>query len=173
MKKWIGLAVVLFFAGRVMAFDLNVNDAVKKVNTDDAMKKAGDAATDSAMAEITKKLKNVQNEHGPIIFKNGKATLEVKKCEETLKAIHRIVHDYPGFLVQVEGHTDNKGKAAKNMELSQKRAEAVVAYLVNTMKTDASRLKAKGFGDTVPIADNKTAKGREKNRRVDFSVTKL
>jgi outer membrane protein OmpA-like peptidoglycan-associated protein len=80
------------------------------------------------------------------------------------------MNDNPSYLLGIEGHTDNTGDKTKNLTLSQKRADAVKNYLVKK-GIDASRLTAKGFGDTVPVADNKTADGRAKNRRVEFKVT--
>jgi outer membrane protein OmpA-like peptidoglycan-associated protein len=174
MKKILAAAVLAAaFAAPAFALDLgnavdSVNSAVKDPNA--AAKAAGSAASDRAMQELTQKLKNVQNEHGPIVFKTGKATLDAAKCENTLKAIDGIIKQYPGFRVQIEGHTDNTGSKAKNMKLSQARAEAVVAWLTQHLQTPADRMTPKGFGDTVPVADNHTAEGRAKNRRVDFSV---
>lgn len=132
-----------------------------------------DAKADVGMEELTKRLKNVQNEKGPIVFKTGKAVLDTAKCETTLKAVHDIITLFPGYLVQIEGHTDNTGKASANLTLSQKRAAAVKAYLTSKYKTPAKRLTSKGFGDTLPIADNSTEDGRGKNRRVDFSVFRM
>lgn len=179
MKIFVLVVALLALAGSAMAIDLNgtldkVNNAVANPTAaiNQAKDSAANAATDTALAELTKKLKSAQNEYGPIVFKTGKAVLDAKKCQKTLQYCADTVKKYPGFLVQVEGHTDNKGKPAKNMDLSQKRAEAVVKYLVDKLQTPADRLTAKGFGDTVPIADNKTAAGRDKNRRVDFSVIK-
>ena len=71
--------------------------------------------------------------------------------------------------VVVEGHTDNTGAAGFNTKLSQGRADAVKAYLVKK-GVAADRLESKGFGPSQPIADNKTAKGREANRRVEFTI---
>jgi outer membrane protein OmpA-like peptidoglycan-associated protein len=71
--------------------------------------------------------------------------------------------------VSIEGHTDNTGKADKNLALSQKRVDAVKAYLVKK-GVDASRLTAVAYGDTKPVGDNKTAAGRAENRRVEFKV---
>lgn len=90
-----------------------------------------------------------------------------------MKQIAKVVTEAPGFHVQVDGHTDNVGNAEANKKLSQARAEAVVKYLVEKKGVDAKRLSAKGWGDTQPIADNKTAKGRGQNRRVDFTVTRM
>jgi OOP family OmpA-OmpF porin len=78
--------------------------------------------------------------------------------------------------VTIEGHTDNVGGAKYNEKLSQKRAESVKKYLVDRFGIAVSRLTAKGYGLTKPIADNKTAAGRQKNRRVeavaDYEFTK-
>ncbi len=154
-----------------LAFALNLPGSVKDAGKQ-ATTAAKDKANESALDAITNKLKNVQNEYGPILFKAGKAAVN-PKCDKTMKRIAEIMSEYPGFHVQVDGHTDNKGKKEKNLQLSQQRADAVVKYLVDKKGVDAKRLSSKGFGDSQPIADNKTAKGREKNRRVDFTVTKL
>lgn len=74
----------------------------------------------------------------------------------------------PGLVLTVEGHTDAQGDADSNQVLSEERADAVVAYLVNTHGIDPSRLHAIGYGETRPIDDNATGEGRTRNRRVDF-----
>ena len=71
--------------------------------------------------------------------------------------------------VRVEGHTDSRGKRAANMLLSQGRANAVKAYLVGH-GIDGSRMVSIGFGPDQPIETNRTAAGREKNRRVEFVI---
>ncbi|WP_437774732.1 OmpA family protein [Sorangium sp. So ce1097] len=73
------------------------------------------------------------------------------------------------FKVEVAGHTDDAGPADMNRTLSQKRAEAVVAYLTRK-GIDASQLVARGYGPDRPIEDNKSALGRQKNRRVEFVI---
>ncbi|WP_437573704.1 OmpA family protein [Sorangium sp. So ce887] len=73
------------------------------------------------------------------------------------------------FKVEVAGHTDNAGPADLNRALSQRRAEAVVAYLTSK-GIDPKQLVARGYGPDKPIDDNKTAKGRQKNRRVEFTI---
>lgn len=86
---------------------------------------------------------------------------------------------YPTTTAVIEGHTDNVGSAEHNMGLSQRRAEAVVNYLVDVYGIDRSRLSAQGYGLTRPVADNSTDDGRQKNRRVEaiidcaFDVTKV
>ncbi len=72
--------------------------------------------------------------------------------------------------LEIQGHTDAHGDDAFNMDLSQRRANAVRAYLVDKHGIDASRLEAKGYGETKPIASNRSPAGRAKNRRVQFVV---
>jgi outer membrane protein OmpA-like peptidoglycan-associated protein len=74
----------------------------------------------------------------------------------------------PDLKLRVEGHTDNQGGAAANQALSEKRAQAVVSWLTSHGVT-AIRLKAQGFGQTKPVADNGTEEGRAKNRRVELA----
>jgi len=76
---------------------------------------------------------------------------------------------YPQMEVEVHGHTDSRGTAKHNQVLSQKRAEAVEAYLKDHGVTN--KLSAKGFGEDKPIADNKTEEGRALNRRVSLKVS--
>ncbi len=71
--------------------------------------------------------------------------------------------------LKVDGHTDNAGKPDKNLKLSQDRAESVVKYLVKK-GIAPERLEATGYGDTKPLEDNKTAKGKAANRRVEFNI---
>ena len=126
----------------------------------------------TALAAVAKKLKKVQNEEGPIRFKTAKSEID-PACDKTMTAIAVIMSDYPGFHVQVDGRTDNIGNPDANRKLSQDRADAVVKYLVEKKGVDGRRLSAKGFGDSKPIADNKTKKGQARNRRVDFTVTQM
>jgi len=72
--------------------------------------------------------------------------------------------------VKITGHTDSSGASEYNQKLSVKRAEAVRDYLIS-LGADASKMEVSGMGETNPIADNKTAAGRTKNRRVEVEVT--
>jgi outer membrane protein OmpA-like peptidoglycan-associated protein len=91
---------------------------------------------------------------------------------KVLDAVEGVLKSHTDiFLVEVAGHTDNVGGGPVNTALSQKRADAVVKYLVG--KGIAShRLVGKGYGPDKPVADNKTAAGRGKNRRVEFNILK-
>ncbi len=161
------VAVVFVLSMGSVAISADLGDLGKK-----ATEKVSKKASDTTMEKFTKRLKKAQNEKGPIRFKKGKADVD-PACDKTMTYIAKILKESPGFHVQVDGHTDNVGKPESNLKLSQERAEAVVKYLVQKKGVDANRLSAKGFGDTQPIADNKTDKGRAKNRRVDFTVTKM
>ncbi|MFK8028917.1 MAG: OmpA family protein [Gammaproteobacteria bacterium] len=77
---------------------------------------------------------------------------------------------YSDITVQAEGHTDSSGAASYNMNLSQQRAESVRDYIIG-QGIDASRITARGFGETSPIADNSNAAGRQANRRVTLRLT--
>ncbi len=104
-----------------------------------------------------------------VYFDTGKDTIQ-KKSFPLLDEIAAILVKYPAILkVQVEGHTDDVGDDAKNLTLSQARAESVVKYL-SGKGVEASRLVAMGFGETKPIADNKTSAGKAENRRVAFTI---
>ena len=103
-----------------------------------------------------------------IQFESGKDVIK-KTSNPILDKVVGVLKDNPSYLLEINGHTDNQGNATKNLYLSQKRSEKVKAYLV-AKGIDESRLTAKGYGATVPVADNKTAAGRAKNRRVEFKV---
>ncbi len=176
MKTWFTAMLVLAATG-AWGLDLNkIKDKTKAAGQTDAgqavSQKASAEADKKVEAEFTRKLKNVQNEKGPILFKLGKADVD-PACDKTMQEIADIIAGVPNYKVRVDGHTDNKGKKAANQKLSEQRAAAVVTYLVKIKNVDPKRLASRGFGDSQPIADNKTEEGRAKNRRVDFTVTKM
>ena len=86
----------------------------------------------------------------------------------TLREVARVLTVHPEIeRMRVEGHTDDRSTEQYNLNLSQRRAEAVVDFLVE-QGVARERLVAQGIGEGQPIADNKTASGRSKNRRVEF-----
>jgi OOP family OmpA-OmpF porin len=91
-------------------------------------------------------------------------------AQHTLDEVAAALLTQPELNVEVQGHTDSIGTESYNLGLSQRRAEAVKAYLVNR-GLSATVLTAKGFGKSKPIAGNDTAEGRAQNRRVAFEVT--
>ncbi|HEX7421845.1 MAG TPA: OmpA family protein [Thermoanaerobaculia bacterium] len=101
-----------------------------------------------------------------IHFDTGKATIQ-PDSEAVLQQIAQLMTDQPALKLRVEGHTDNVGAAAANQTLSEKRAQAVVVWLT-AHSVEPSRLTAKGFGASKPVAANTTEDGRGKNRRVEL-----
>jgi outer membrane protein OmpA-like peptidoglycan-associated protein len=86
-----------------------------------------------------------------------------------LNQIKKVLEENPTYLIEIRGHTDNVGKAEANLQLSEKRAEAVKIYLTSK-GIEEKRMTSKGFGDTRPVASNATPAGKAKNRRVEFTV---
>ncbi|MGD2029103.1 MAG: OmpA family protein, partial [Desulfobacterales bacterium] len=101
-----------------------------------------------------------------ILFDVDKASLK-PESQKPLQEIVKLMRKYPDLKLEVQGHTDNQGSADYNRDLSQRRAETVKTYLT-TYGTDASRLEAKGYGLSQPVASNDTEEGRAKNRRVEL-----
>jgi outer membrane protein OmpA-like peptidoglycan-associated protein/tetratricopeptide (TPR) repeat protein len=104
-----------------------------------------------------------------IFFDVNKYDLKTTSQVE-LDRVADLLRQNPTLKIQIEGHTDNAGSPAENQKLSEHRAQAVVAYLISK-GISASRLAYKGFGETKPIADNKTEEGRAQNRRTELKVT--
>jgi OOP family OmpA-OmpF porin len=106
---------------------------------------------------------------GAITFDTGKATIK-KESFPVLDTIAELVRAHPEIKrLLIEGHTDDVGSAAFNLDLSRRRAQSVVKYLVDKA-IEPRRLQAEGFGEERPIAPNTTPLGRARNRRVEFTV---
>ena len=104
-----------------------------------------------------------------VLFDTGRYTLK-PGAREKLAKISGIVLAHPGLKLDVEGHTDSVGGDAYNQTLSEQRARAVQDYLV-AQGLNSATVTAKGFGKTMPVADNNTAAGRQRNRRVELVVS--
>jgi outer membrane protein OmpA-like peptidoglycan-associated protein len=87
-----------------------------------------------------------------------------------LSKVEKAIDVFPRSDIVIEGHTDSYGGDESNQVLSQKRAEAVQQYMINAMRIPSYRLIATGYGETVPVANNETASGRAKNRRIDVII---
>jgi outer membrane protein OmpA-like peptidoglycan-associated protein len=105
-----------------------------------------------------------------IVFATGKATIQ-PESEPILQKAYNTLAQNADVAVEIRGYTDNVGKTATNQKLSLARAEAVKAWLVKS-GIDASRVASKGYGPKSPVASNKTAAGRQQNRRIEFFRTK-
>jgi len=106
-------------------------------------------------------LRGVQFESGKDIIKSSSHPI--------LNEVVTVMKENPDYNLEINGHTDNIGPEAMNLILSQKRAEAVKNYLTRN-GIEASRMTAKGYGPTMPVANNTTSFGRAKNRRVEFKI---
>ena len=119
------------------------------------------AAVESAKVGEVLNLKHVN-------FATGSANLTPESSQELDIAVTAMTKN-AAMTIEIDGHTDNVGDPAKNTDLSEARAKAVVAYLVKK-GIDAKRMTGVGHGDTMPIADNATNEGKQQNRRTELKV---
>ncbi len=126
---------------------------------------AGGSATSTADVAVSERICITLK----VLFDTDKAVIKSKYHNE-IKQVGDFLNKYPNATGVIEGHTDNQGGAEYNLKLSQKRADAVRAYVIDKFGIAADRLTAKGYGLTKPVADNATAEGRAKNRRIDATI---
>ncbi|NTV51482.1 MAG: OmpA family protein, partial [Candidatus Firestonebacteria bacterium] len=124
--------------------------------------------------ELDKKIEDVTRriavgQLAKVQFASGKVDLTPASLN-TIREVARLMKAYPGITVAIEGHTDAQGVADENLKLSQRRVDAVKAYLVEKEGLQAAHVQAVGFGQTRPVASNATPSGRSQNRRVEFKV---
>lgn len=105
---------------------------------------------------------------GVLQFERAKADLTLDSTD-TLRELVQVANQCPRFRIEIEGHTDAEGTDERNQRLSDRRARTVADYLIQA-GVDANRLSTVGYGATRPIADNDTAEGRARNRRIEFVV---
>lgn len=132
----------------------------------DAMNKLNELQ--SKLIQVSKDARGIILSMSDILFGVNQASLTAD-LKTSLAKVAGILSVYQQFSVSVEGNTDNTGSAEFNMKLSQQRATNVMKFLIS-QGISPSRLKAKGLGMTMPIADNNTKEGRQKNRRVDLVI---
>jgi outer membrane protein OmpA-like peptidoglycan-associated protein len=114
-------------------------------------------------------IKKVNRAAQNIFFETAKSKLLAKSFPK-LNEVVTILNENPTYKVQIDGHTDSQGKDEYNQGLSDERAASVKAYLVSKGIAE-SRLSSTGYGETKPVADNNTAAGRAKNRRVEMTLS--
>lgn len=105
---------------------------------------------------------------GDVFFASGQAELKAE-ARSNLKPVLDFIDRHPGKPVSIEGHTDDRGADAANLALSERRAASVRDALI-ALGADGARLKVVGRGESSPLADNASAEGRAKNRRVEVVV---
>jgi outer membrane protein OmpA-like peptidoglycan-associated protein len=131
---------------------------------------------DQGVAEANKAQEMVNNfdnyqadQRATILFGLNKATL-TKEDMERLDQLAQTVSSLKHYVIQIQGYTDQTGPKEYNLQLSQKRADAVIRYLTTNGKIPLVRIYSIGYGESDPAAPNATRKGREQNRRVDLTV---
>jgi outer membrane protein OmpA-like peptidoglycan-associated protein len=150
-------------------------DAAALAATADAASKARVAAAQDLLRRLNQALptretdRGLVSEIGGVQFATGTAELN-SAARESLARFSGIVASYPDLKFKIEGHTDNVGSDENNNVLSLRRAIAVRDYLIG-QRVAASSIDAEGLGSTHPIADNETADGRARNRRVEIVIT--
>lgn len=103
-----------------------------------------------------------------ILFGFDSADL-MASAQEELKSMATVLNNYPDTKIQVDGHTDSMGSDRYNQRLSERRAKSVADYLL-ALGVTGDRITERGFGETVPVADNETEDGRRLNRRVEIGI---
>lgn len=101
-----------------------------------------------------------------VYFDTGKSVIK-KEFYGELKEVGEGLNEHKELRGVIEGHTDNVGSEKSNLALSQRRAKAVRDYIIKNFKVSPKRLAYKGYGESKPVADNATAEGRAKNRRIE------
>jgi outer membrane protein OmpA-like peptidoglycan-associated protein len=102
-------------------------------------------------------------------FSSGQAVIETEYFD-LLRKVQDAIDTFPESTVVVQGHTDSHGADSTNQGLSQQRADAVRRYIESNMGLPAWRVDAVGYGETKPVANNETAEGRARNRRIDILI---
>jgi outer membrane protein OmpA-like peptidoglycan-associated protein/opacity protein-like surface antigen len=146
------------------------NDGV--LDKDDQCPDVAGTKANNGCPEVTVEVINELNEYSKtILFDLGKSSIR-KESYDALDSIAEIMNEYEQTVFHIEGHTDSQGSDSFNLKLSQERAASVRKYLVEESNIDSSRVTSEGYGEANPIATNKTAAGRQQNRRVEVSLEK-
>jgi len=106
-----------------------------------------------------------------IYFDVNKATIK-PESNPALEDAAKILKENPDIRVEIQGHTDSDGSESYNLQLSERRAQSVVTYLVQNFGIAMGRLTARGYGESQPVASNSTPEGKQLNRRVEFVILK-
>lgn len=175
------------FIGYVTSKDKNRRDRQKAILVGAGIGGLSGAAIGNYMdqqeAKLRKKLKGtgvsvtrnkdvlILNMPGNVTFATGSKVLKAD-FNEVLNSVVLVLNEFNQTLIEVAGHTDSVGSEASNQHLSNSRAQSVGDYLIGR-KIKADRVLTIGYGESRPIADNKTAAGRQQNRRVELTLIPL
>lgn len=123
---------------------------------------------DGCPDEVPKEVKKFTGAIRGINFDVDKDTIKANSTK-TLEAAAKVLKDFPDVRIEISGHTDSDGSADHNRDLSRRRAEAVKKWMVDH-GIEAKRIETRGAGPDEPVADNKTARGKAQNRRIEFKL---
>jgi len=137
---------------------------------DECPEVAGTVANNGCPEPTAEAIKELNEYSKTVLFDTAKASIR-PESKSALESIHEIMHEYSNTVFHIEGHTDSQGGDDYNLKLSKERAASVRDYLVSN-GIPANRLTSEGYGESRPIATNKTAAGRQDNRRVNISLDK-
>ena len=141
------------------------------LDKDDQCPDVAGTVANKGCPEVTEEVQKQLNEYAKtILFDTGKSSIR-KESEQVLSDIISILNEYPTAKFSIDGHTDSVGSEKLNERLSDSRALAVKEYLVEN-GIDQFRLSSMGYGESKPIASNRTKDGRAQNRRVEINLVK-
>ncbi len=143
-----------------------ISASIKVPNT------ASDSVGEVSSQSICQNLLNDLREGKKIFFEQGEAVIRGDENFDLLRDMAEAANQCPRFRVAINGYTSSEGDDSYNQRLSEQRAGAVLAYLNGEAGIDRSRLSATGYGESDPIASNDTAEGRERNRRIEFILSR-
>lgn len=146
-------------------------DGDKVLDKDDKCPTVAGTVANNGCPEVSEDTMKKLNDYAKtILFDTAKASFQ-KQTFPVLQAMVAILKEYPTAKFALEGHTDSDGKDAMNLQLSKDRAAAVRTYLIEN-GIAADRLTSEGYGETKPVASNKTKAGKAQNRRVEVKLVK-
>ena len=154
--------------GKLYEVEVSANGYVPQRQTIDLTKVQRGVKKVILLEPVVKIEKGLVFKFKNVNFNTGTADLTDESLV-VLNMVSTILLENPKLQIEISGHTDNDGKASKNLDLSNRRAHAVMTYLVSKGAKPA-QMKALGFGQTKPIATNTTPEGKAENRRVEFKV---
>ena len=147
---------------------LKAEAEVRARETQEAMARAAQLEKELASLKAVKTDRGMVLTLGDVLFATGKAELS-PGAARTIDNLAEFLTKYPERKVRIEGHTDSTGSAALNLDLSERRAEAVKTALLRR-GVSFDRIDTVGYGQSLPIASNDTASGRQQNRRVEIII---
>ena len=153
-------------AGAVNGCPDSDKDGVVDID-DKCPNRGGNVTPDGCPKVVSSRATSVFNRAIEGITFNSGSDVITRASYSILDEVVAVMNEFPDLKLSVEGHTDSQGNDEKNMDLSSRRAAAVVTYLMNK-GVAGTRMTSRGFGETTPKADNNTAAGRKANRRVEL-----